>query len=52
VVNLKRVKPEVEGKIYRTSDGISVPRKHDFISEYKSDMEKKKIINAVNQQKL
>ena len=30
MVNLKRVEIEVEGKIYRTSDGISVPRKHDF----------------------
>lgn len=31
MVNLKRV--ETEGKIYITSDGISVSRKHDFRME-------------------
>jgi hypothetical protein len=30
VVNLKRVKIKVEGKINRRSDGLSVPGKHDF----------------------
>jgi hypothetical protein len=49
VVILKRVKIEVEGKIYTTSDGISVPRKRGFRIQVRHG---EKIINAINQQEL
>jgi len=49
VVRLKRIKIEAEGKIYRTSDGISVPRNHDFRIRVRHG---EKIINAINQQEL
>jgi hypothetical protein len=48
VVNLKRVKTEVESKIYRTSEGISAPRKRDFRIQVRPG--EKKIINATYQQ--